>query len=211
MTHLLVDGNALACWLWFGSAPETPQRFAGVVKAACETWNATPSIAWDSPPPTWRHELFPGYKSNRTPKPEALIEALRECRRMPGVAHYQAQGFEADDIIATLAKIALDPFGDDEVLILSGDKDFAQLVTERCRMVNFLGNVIDEAAIEARWGVPPSAMRHLQSWMGDSSDGLPGVRGVGPKKAIPHALAGEIGDEMTYELVALATVPEELL
>jgi DNA polymerase I len=210
-THLLVDGNALACWHWWANASDAPRRFAETIARLSREHEAMASVCWDAPPPTWRRELFPGYKSNRPPKPEALIEALRECRRMPGIAYYQAPGFEADDVIATLAEKALEFGSDDEVLILSGDKDFAQLVNDRCRMLSFIGKVIDEAAVEERWGVPPSAMRLLLSWCGDTADGLPGVKGYGPKKSIAHALAGEVGDPLTYELVGLAIVPDSLL
>jgi len=162
-------------------------------------------VAWDSPGDTWRRDLCPTYKAKRPPKPQALVEALAACRNLKNFRHVSARGFEADDVIATLARHTHD------ALILSSDKDLAQLVNGYCRMMNWDGEIIDAAAIEARFGVPPSRMRHLLSWWGDSSDGLPGVRGVGHKKAIPHALAGEIGDAMTYELVGLATVPDALI
>lgn len=219
MTRLLVDGNGLACRLWWGGAHEVPQRFVNVIgevrmkflDLALEPFSDDGGpidvlVAWDVPGGTWRREIMPSYKSGRPPKPQALVEALEACRMLPNFTHVEAPGFEADDIIATLA---LETEGD--VLILSEDKDFAQLVTDRCRMVNARGEITTEADVERKWGVPPNRIRHLLSWMGDSSDGLPGVPRIGAKKAIPHALAGEIGDETTWELVGLATVPVKAL
>jgi 5'-3' exonuclease len=204
MTHLLVDGNGLACRLWWGGAHDVPNRFAGAIVAVAEPHQAEVTACWDSPGPTWRHEVMPAYKQARPSKPEALVATLRECRALPGLRHISAPGYEADDIIATLVRsLGLA----DSALILSEDKDMAQLVSADVRMVNTRGEITTEADVERKWGVPPSRIRHLLSWMGDASDGLPGVPGIGAKKAIPHALAGEIGDQMTWEMVGLATVP----
>lgn len=211
MKRLLVDGNALVCRLWWAHAHDVEQRFVNVVVSratAVRELDPKVTIAWDSPPPTWRHEAFPAYKAHRGPKPEGLIAELRHCRRLPQLRHFQVPGWEADDIIATLAWQAP---GVDVVAILGNDKDFAQLVGPRCHLVDPDGAVTDEREVERRWGVPPERMRLLISWMGDASDGLPGVRGVGKKRAIPHALAGEVGDELTYRLAGLELVPDELM
>lgn len=204
MTTLLVDGNGLACKLWWASSHETHARFASSVARLSSQFSAeSVAVAWDSRPPVWRHDLFPGYKAGRPSKPNGLSEALRACRRLPQFSHRQAAGYEADDIIATLAAQA-----QGRVLILSEDKDFAQLVSDRVQMVNLHGVVVDAEAVIQRWGVPPSKFRLLLSWWGDSADGLPGVRGFGRKKAVARALAGAMGDPLTYELVGFATVPE---
>lgn len=148
---------------------------------------------------------MPQYKQGRKSKPEALRTALADCRRLARFEHIEAPGFEADDIIATLARAAV--AAGDDVLILSQDKDFAQLVGPHCRMIDAAGTITDAAAVEAKFGVPPRLFRYYLSWAGDSSDGLPGVRGIGPKRAVAKALAGEIGDPLCFELCDLATVP----
>lgn len=218
MSLLLVDGNGLLCQLWWADPAEAPARFASRVSAiadgrlaglATESHPMRVTCCWDSPAPTWRHEIMPTYKQGRPSKPEALREALRECRMLRQFKHIEAPGFEADDLIGTLARDEVFTCAH-TVYILSSDKDFAQLVGPRCQLINARGEITDAAAVERKFGVPPSRIRHYLSWCGDSSDGLPGVKGVGPKRAIAKALAGEIGDPLTWELVELATVPELL-
>lgn len=205
VTHLLVDGNGLACKLWWASTSDVPARFTLAIGGVQVVHNVgMTTVCWDTPGGSWRREVMPAYKAKRPPKPQALVEALNDCQRT-AFSHVVAPGFEADDLLATFA--LAEAAGGHEALILAEDKDFAQLVGPRCRMVNARGELTTEADVERRWGVPPDRMRHLLSWMGDSSDGLPGVPRIGAKKAIPHALAGEIGDQMTWELVGLATVP----
>jgi len=170
------------------------------------------AVIFDAKGKNFRHGIFPEYKAHRPPMPDELraqIAPLIEAIPALGLPMLRIAGVEADDVIGTLAERAAREGL--SVVVSTGDKDMAQLVGPRCRMVNFVGTVFDAAAIEARWGVPPSEMRLLLSWMGDASDGLPGVKGYGPKKSIVHALAGEVGDDMTYELAGLATVLEELL
>ena len=95
--------------------------------------------------------------------------------------------------------------------ILAYDKDLAQLVNDRCSLVDANLGSTDARGVERRWGVPPERIRLLLSWMGDSADGLPGVRGYGQKRSVHPALDGRIGDRLTYELAALADVPESEL
>jgi 5'-3' exonuclease len=200
---LLVDGSWLACASWWANPADVPGRFASTVSRLSDQFGSgTPTAAWDAPGGSWRSELFPAYKAGRTAKPDALVHALAACRKLPGMRHVEVPGYEADDILATLAADSWD-----EVLVLTADKDLAQIVTDRVKLVDPRENVTGPAEVEARWGVPPAKVRLLLSWMGDSSDGLPGVKGVGPKRAIPRALAGEIGDPLTWELVDLAHVP----
>jgi 5'-3' exonuclease len=131
-----------------------------------------------------------------------LVAALNECRGI--FRDLEAPTFEADDCIGTEAKAALERgvF----VVVMSDDKDMAQLVGKDCRWLAG-GKLYDEAAVRAKFGVPPDRMRHLLSWTGDAVDGLPGVPGYGPKKAIAKALAGKIGNQLTYDLTELADVP----
>lgn len=216
MSLLLVDGNGLCCKLWYGHAHETPERFANVVHAiadgrigghATERDPMRVVVAWDAPGGSWRREVYPAYKARRTAKPEALTHALIACRKIPGVTHLETPGFEADDIIGTLTR-ALNGEGGAHVYILSADKDFAQLVSDYCWMIDERGGLTTPAEVVRKFGVPPGRMRLWLSWAGDTSDGLPGVRGIGKKRAIAKAMTGEVGDPLTYALVELAHVPE---
>ena len=205
MTILLVDGNGLACRLWWADPYEVQQRFVRVVVATMGEQEAgIVIVAWDNPAPTWRRRVCETYKTNRKAKPEALMKALEGCRAIPVYEHLDAPGYEADDIIGTLKGLAR--ADGHEVAIMSGDKDFAQLVDSGCWLVGFDGVVTGVVDVEIEYGVPPARFRHLLSWMGDASDGLPGMHGYGKIKSVPRALAGEIGDPMTYQLVGLATV-----
>ena len=204
MSLLLVDGSWAVCSLWWAQPGETPARFAATVERVAESVGATgtPTIAWDAPGGSWRSEILPSYKGHRKAKPEALVLDLLRCRKLPGMRHVEVAGFEADDILATLAEAQ-----NVQVYILTADKDLTQLVGPGISLVNARGELTGPAEVEAKFGVPPSRMRHYLSWAGDSSDGLPGVKGIGEKRAIPHALNGEMGDALTWELVGLATVP----
>jgi len=210
MTRLLVDGTGVAVRTWWANPSGCAARFQAAIRRAIPTAGADVIVCWDCGP-SWRRELFPSYKANRGPKPEGLLAALKECRRIyPG---WEAEGFEADDVIGTLAQSA-----SGVTLVLSDDKDLLQLVSPdvpamgRCIVVDSRGAVYDRiAAVERRLSVPPHRIRHLLSWMGDTADGLPGVPGYGPVKAAKKALAGEIGNSLTFELTELATVPREML
>lgn len=209
---LLVDANGLACRMWWANALDVPRRFGqSVMGLAVHLEVSAPAgiaVCWDSKGPTWRHEVLPSYKSNRAAKPDALVQALNDCKRIKGLHHYEAPGFEADDVIATFANRAKGT-----VYIMSEDKDMAQLVcsngARNVWMVGVDGIPTKEGDVEQKHGVPPHLMRHLISWMGDSADCLPGVRGIGPKKGLPLAREGKIGDQLTYDLCGLATVPRD--
>jgi 5'-3' exonuclease len=206
MTVLLVDGNGVAVRTWWASPNNCADRFAAAIQRALPSGGAEVVVCWDGPG-SWRRDLFPAYKAQRPAKPQLLAKALEECRRAFG--GYVAPGFEADDLLATFARAAVS--NDDVTLILSDDKDLLQLATPRCLVVDSSGKVWDLAAVGERFGVPPDRLRHLLSWMGDKVDGLPGVPGYGPKRAIAKALAGEIGNQMTYDLTELADVPREMM
>lgn len=145
-------------------------------------------LAWDCPGvPTFRHDLFPGYKSHRNPMPEALAGQLRGIRAAAeelGVRQWIAPGFEADDIMATLAAF----FAPERVLVFSPDKDMLQLVDERVTCAWFgrgeeRFTLMDAAAVRAKHGVEPRQIPLLLALMGDACDGLPGMPGIGPKRA----------------------------
>ena len=135
---------------------------------------------------TKRIALLESYKSNRPPMPEDLrsqIEPLRELIRAFGWPIVECEGVEADDLMGKIAKES-----DQEVLILSSDKDLSQLVTDRIRMLvpdkDGKGLILrDEEAVKTKFGVPPSGIVDYLALIGDASDNIPGVEGVGPKTA----------------------------
>src|SRR3954462_10131239 len=147
-------------------------------------------VAFDRPEPTFRHEAVVDYKAGRNAAPDILKQQMGLVRQVVQallIPIIEATGFEADDIIATLATEARDQ--GDEVLIVSGDRDVYQLVEVPLikvlynrRGVSDYANY-DEAGIEERTGVPPKLYTEYAALRGDPSDNLPGVPGVGEKTA----------------------------
>ncbi|MBF0142726.1 MAG: DNA polymerase I [Magnetococcales bacterium] len=152
------------------------------------------AIAFDARGPTFRHELDDRYKANRPPMPDALrvqvpiIHQVVEAYRIP---LFVKPGFEADDLLGTLATAG--EAAGLEVVLVTGDKDFMQLVTERVILLDTLKEAwIRIPEVEARWGVPPARVTQVMGLAGDSSDNIPGVPGIGPKTAAE--LIREFGD-----------------
>ncbi len=143
------------------------------------------AIAFDTPGPTFRKQRYPPYKAQRKPVPPELIQQLPHIRRLAeafGVAYLEKEGFEADDIIATIVQRAVQEGL--PVRIISTDKDLMQLVADRVVTEDTIsGAVYDRAGVIRKWGVPPERLRDLLALQGDSSDNIPGVPGIGPKKA----------------------------
>ncbi|MBP7710451.1 MAG: DNA polymerase I [Rickettsiales bacterium] len=143
------------------------------------------AVVFDSGSKTFRNEIYPAYKANRPPCPEELIPQfpiVRESAESLNLAILEKTGFEADDIIATITKKAeLEGF---EVLIVSSDKDLMQLVNESTFMYDSMKNrFIGIAEVKEKFFVEPLQVLDILSLMGDSSDNIPGVRGIGPKTA----------------------------
>ncbi|MEG3110537.1 DNA polymerase I [Pantoea sp. T14] len=143
------------------------------------------AVVFDAKGKTFRDELFEHYKSHRPPMPDDLraqIEPLHEMVKAMGLPLLAVSGVEADDVIGTLA-LEAEQKGR-SVLISTGDKDMAQLVTPAITLINTMTNTIlgpDE--VEQKYGVPPSLIIDFLAMMGDSSDNIPGVPGVGEKTA----------------------------
>ncbi len=142
-------------------------------------------VVWDSPGRKRRHEVYPEYKAQREAMPDDLrqqipwIRRIVEAYRIPALAH---PGEEADDVIATLARRALAEGLD--VAIVSSDRDLYQLVSERVTIVDTARDRrLGPKEVEERFGVPPARMLELRALIGDSSDNIPGVRGIGEKGA----------------------------
>ncbi len=143
------------------------------------------AVIFDAKGPTFRHEKYSEYKANRPPAPEDLIQQfpriheIVDAFRLPRL---MVPGYEADDVIATLTRSAREQGL--RVVIVGGDKDLMQLVDEGVLMWDpQKDQVYDGDAVTKKWGVPPDKLGDLLALMGDSSDNIPGVPGIGPKTA----------------------------
>lgn len=152
------------------------------------------AVIFDYSSKTFRKELYPLYKANRSAPPEELVPQfglIRQATRAFNLPCIETEGFEADDLIATYARQA-EAIGAD-VTIISSDKDLMQLVTPMVHMYDSMKDKqIGIPDVIEKWGVPPEKMIDLQSLTGDSTDNVPGVPGIGPKTAAQ--LLEEFGD-----------------
>jgi DNA polymerase-1 len=143
------------------------------------------AVVFDAPGKTFRDELFAEYKAHRPPMPDDLrsqIEPLFEAVRAMGLPILREQGVEADDVIGTLACSAAKE--NLSVLISTGDKDMAQLVSPQITLINTMsGTVLDRAGVKTKFDVFPEQIIDYLALVGDSSDNIPGIDKVGPKTA----------------------------
>ncbi|MEM1317683.1 MAG: DNA polymerase I, partial [Pseudomonadota bacterium] len=151
------------------------------------------AVIFDYSSTTFRNEIYPEYKANRSEPPEDLrpqFALIRQATRAFDVPCIETEGFEADDIIATYAKLATEAGAD--TTIVSSDKDLMQLINPQVVMYDTMKDlVVDEEGVFAKFGVDPSMMIDMQALAGDSTDNIPGVPGIGPKTAAQ--LLGEYG------------------
>lgn len=148
--------------------------------------------AYDLKAPTFRHKLYDGYKAQRKPMPEDLKKQMpisKEILSAMGIKHYELEGYEADDIIGTVSKIC-DENGT-ACYIATGDKDDLQLATDKTQVIltvtrNGVNETTyyDENAVKERYHVTPKEFIDIKALMGDPSDNIPGVAGVGEKTAM---------------------------
>ncbi|HVA54520.1 MAG TPA: DNA polymerase I [Gammaproteobacteria bacterium] len=145
------------------------------------------AVVFDAHGKTFRDELFKEYKANRPPMPDDMslqIEPLHALVKALGFPVLQISGVEADDVIGTLAKQAAD--AGQAVLISTGDKDMGQLVNEHVTLVNTMTDtLLNRDGVQQKFGVWPEQMIDYLALVGDSSDNIPGVSGIGPKTAAP--------------------------
>ncbi|MEO0699648.1 MAG: 5'-3' exonuclease H3TH domain-containing protein, partial [Pseudomonadota bacterium] len=143
------------------------------------------AVIFDHSGYSFRNDLYPDYKANRDEPPEDLraqFSVIRDATRAFGLPCLEEEGYEADDLIATFARQAEGQGA--EVVIVSSDKDLTQLVTDKVVMFDPMKNkVIDTDGVIEKFGVGPEKMIDLQALMGDSTDNVPGVPGIGPKTA----------------------------
>ena len=168
--------------------------FLSVVVRVYRRYGGRVYVAWEGKRSrNFRRTLYEGYKKRSEPDPEmmAFLEdmgkqeiRLKAMLRAAGVRQHEGEGCEADDVIAWVAR-TLHP--DKRVIIYTGDSDLRQLVDERVTVVSpgFRGQdtVYNAAKVEEKHGVPPRLLADLKALAGDTSDGIPGLRGVGPKTA----------------------------
>ncbi len=144
------------------------------------------AVVFDTKGPNFRHRLYPDYKANRSAMPEDLasqIEPIFEFIDALGLVLIKQMGIEADDLIATLAHT--DFAEHHEILIATGDKDLAQLVNSKISLIDTMKNVrLDIPGVKEKFGVTPEQIIDYLALMGDTSDNIPGIPGVGPKTAI---------------------------
>jgi DNA polymerase-1 len=143
------------------------------------------AVVFDTSRKTFRSEIYPEYKAHRPPAPEELVPQfplIREATRAFNLAAIELEGFEADDLIATYARLAVEAGA--RVTIVSSDKDLMQLVGPSVDMLDPMKNkAIGAAEVMEKFGVPPDKVVDVQALCGDASDNVPGVPGIGIKTA----------------------------
>ena len=149
--------------------------------------DSTVAVVFDAKGKTFRDELFAQYKAQRPPMPDELrqqIEPIHQIIRALGLPLLIIDGVEADDVIGTLAVQAA--ARDLHVIISTGDKDMAQLVSDHITLVNTMTNTtLDATGVQEKFGVPPALIIDYLALVGDTSDNIPGVSGIGEKTAVP--------------------------
>ncbi len=179
------------------------------------------AVVFDAKGPTFRHELYAEYKANRPPMPRELasqVEPIHEFVRLLGLPLLQVEGVEADDVIGTLTREA--EAAGLKCVVSTGDKDLAQLVSDRTELVNTMTETrMDREGVMEKFGVRPEQIVDFLALTGDSADNIPGVDKCGPKTAAKwldaydtldgvienaDAIGGKIGENLK---AALDTLP----
>ena len=204
----LIDGNSLV-YRAFYALPDTMKTASGITTNAIYGFTnillkiieESPeyiAVAFDLPAPTFRHKEYPAYKATRQKAPESLGEQMpliKELLSAFSVRIFEVEGFEADDIIAAIARFASGK--GIKVKILTGDKDALQLVTEDISVLSAVKGISETflytpETVLSKLGVKPENVTDYKALAGDSSDNIPGVPGVGDKTAV--ALINRFGD-----------------
>lgn len=195
---LVVDGNSIINRAYYGMRPLTTKdgkvthAVYGMINIISKQLTALKpdyaAVAFDVKAPTFRHEMYPEYKAGRHATPEDLLSQFpdaKECLSLMGLHVLELPGYEADDIQGTVAKMA---HGADDTVayVLSGDRDLLQLIDDKVTVLlatNSDTRNMNEAEFTAEYGISPSQFVDMKALMGDSSDNIPGVAGVGKKTA----------------------------
>ena len=200
---VLFDGNALIHRAFHALPPLTVSKTGEMVSAVYgfalmvlkvvnELKPTHYAIAFDMKAPTFRHQLFEQYKAQRPKAPEELVNQFGRVRQLVEAFHipiFELEGYEADDILGTLSQQA--SHQDIDTIIVTGDADTMQLVSPRVKILyprprgGFSDTMLyDEAAVSQKYGVKPEQIADFKGLVGDPSDNIPGVRGIGEKTAV---------------------------
>ena len=195
---LVIDGNSILNRAFYGIRPLktkdglfTNAIYGMVTMVERYLSMCTPdyfAVAFDMKKPTFRHAFSADYKANRHGMPEELamqLEPAKECLRAMGALVLTAEGFEADDILGTLAAMGED--ADMMTYVATGDRDSLQLISDKTNVVlatNTEPLLFDTEAFIEKYGVRPEQFVDVKALMGDSSDNIPGVPGIGEKTAL---------------------------
>lgn len=194
---LCVDGNSLINRAFYGVKPLTSREgkntnatFGFIKMLSSQLSSLKPdyaAAAYDLKSPTFRHLKYDFYKATRKGMQSELAEQIEDCRlaaSLMGFHKITAEGFEADDILGTLSNFASE---DIQVYILTGDRDSFQLVNENVTVLYLSTKettAADENFVKEKYGLEPKKLIEIKALMGDSSDNIPGVKGIGEKTAI---------------------------
>ena len=201
MKLLILDGNSVINRAFFGVKPLTTREglythavygFLNILeKMEKEEQPEAIAVAFDLHGPTFRHLKYDGYKANRHGMPEELamqMPVMKDVLRAMNIPIFECQGWEADDIIGTVGRICSDK--DWECVIVTGDRDSLQLIDRNVRVKLVISKpgqttatLYTEEQFREEYGFAPRKLIDLKALMGDSSDNIPGVSGVGPKTA----------------------------
>ena len=201
MKLLAIDGNSIINRAFYGIKLLTTKDgqytnavygFINILNRLCDMESPDAvAVAFDLKAPTFRHKMYDGYKAGRKGMPEELasqMPILKEWLSLAGYSCIECETYEADDILGTLARICEE--NGDECVISTGDRDSLQLISDKTRVLlaaTKMGRAevinFDKAALFEKYGLTPQEMIELKSLMGDSSDNIPGVAGVGEKTA----------------------------
>ncbi len=201
MKLLILDGNSVINRAFFGVKPLTTREglftnaiygFLNILeRMEREEQPDAVCVAFDLHGPTFRHEKYDGYKATRHGMPEELAQQMpwmKKILRAMNIPIYECQGWEADDVIGTVGRICSN--NEWECVIITGDRDSLQLIDQNVHVKLVISKpgqtsavLYDEETFRSEYGFEPKKLIDLKSLMGDSSDNIPGVAGVGPKTA----------------------------
>ena len=201
MKLLILDGNSIINRAFFGVRPLTTREglythaiygFLNILeKVEKEEQPEAICVAFDLHGPTFRHERYEGYKATRHGMPEELamqMPAMKDVLRAMNIPIYECKGWEADDVIGTVGKICSN--NDWECVVVTGDRDSLQLIDQNVHIKLVISRpgqttytLYTRELFEAEYGFEPKKLIDLKALMGDSSDNIPGVKGIGEKTA----------------------------
>lgn len=222
MVFLAVDGNSIINRAFYGIKTLTTRDghftnavygFFNIFLNLIDTYKPDAcAVAFDVHQPTFRHKMYAEYKAGRRPAPPELVEQFPEIKELLdalGYARIECPGYEADDILGTLSDC-----GADMCYIATGDRDSLQLISDRCGVIlasTKAGRpdytLYGEEALKEKYGLTPPQMIELKALMGDSSDNIPGVKGIGEKTATDLIQRYSSIDEIYKDVDALAVSP----